>query len=85
MTEEGKYSKAADLSEELRAAGIATFEDAWEDQLVLRVLLGFVLEAFLGDPVHGGNPEGIGWTWAEHRPGYPRPREGWAPRGEGPQ
>lgn len=38
------------------------------------VVLGFTLEAFLGDPVHGGNPGGVAWTWLGHRPGWPRPQ-----------
>ena len=36
-------------------------------------LLSYLLEALLSDPVYGGNPDGIGWKWLEHRPGYPRP------------
>jgi len=36
-------------------------------------LLTFLLEALLSDPVYGGNPNGIGWQWLEHQPGYPSP------------
>jgi len=36
-------------------------------------LLSYLLEAMLSDPVYGGNPDGIGWKWLEHRPGFPRP------------
>ena len=36
-------------------------------------LLTYLLEALLADPVYGGNPDGIGWQWLEHQPGYPRP------------
>ena len=39
----------------------------------LSLLLTYVLEALLADPVYGGNPDGIGWQWLEHQPGYPRP------------
>jgi hypothetical protein len=39
---------------------------------VLAALM-FGLEALLGDPVHGGNPGEIGWTWLGHAPGDPRP------------
>ncbi len=38
------------------------------------VVLGFTLEALLGDPIHGGNPDGVGWRWLGHTPGWPRPR-----------
>ncbi len=36
-------------------------------------LLTYIFEAFLGDPVYGGNPAGIGWKWLNHHPGFPRP------------
>ena len=36
-------------------------------------LLLYILEALLTDPVYGGNPEGIGWQWLAHQPGFPRP------------
>jgi len=39
----------------------------------LSLLLTYVLEALLADPVYGGNPDGIGWQWLAHQPGYPRP------------
>ncbi|MDJ0521537.1 MAG: gluconate 2-dehydrogenase subunit 3 family protein [Planctomycetota bacterium] len=47
----------------------------------LKWMLQFILEAFFGDPVHGGNPNEIGWKWAGHKPGFPRPEEpGWRPK-----
>ena len=39
----------------------------------LSTLIGYTLEALLGDPLYGGNPGGIGWTWLGHDPGQPRP------------
>jgi gluconate 2-dehydrogenase gamma chain len=39
----------------------------------LSYLLLYIFEALLTDPVYGGNPDGIGWRWLEHRPGFPRP------------
>ena len=36
-------------------------------------MLTYLLEALLSDPVYGGNPNGIGWLWLEHQPGFPRP------------
>ncbi len=39
----------------------------------LRAVLQYILEALLGDPVYGGNPEGIGWQWLEIKPGFPLP------------
>ena len=39
----------------------------------LSTLLLYICEALLSDPVYGGNPDGIGWAWLEHQPGFPRP------------
>ncbi|MDH5764511.1 MAG: gluconate 2-dehydrogenase subunit 3 family protein [Gammaproteobacteria bacterium] len=39
----------------------------------LSLLLTYLIEALLSDPVYGGNPDGIGWKWLEHQPGFPRP------------
>ncbi len=36
-------------------------------------LLLYICEALLVDPVYGGNPDGIGWAWLAHQPGFPRP------------
>ncbi len=39
----------------------------------LSTLLLYICEALLTDPVYGGNPDGIGWAWLGHQPGFPRP------------
>lgn len=39
----------------------------------LSFLLTYLIEALLSDPVYGGNPDGIGWKWLQHIPGFPRP------------
>ena len=41
----------------------------------ISMLLTYLLEALLTDPVYGGNPNGIGWTWLQHQPGFPAPPE----------
>jgi len=76
------------LHELAKARGAATFEslDAGGREAVLvafrerdegsgwiRVVLGYTLEAVLGDPVHGGNPGEIGWRWAGYEPFDLRP------------
>lgn len=37
------------------------------------LMLYYIFESLLSDPVYGGNPNGIGWQWLEHQPGFPRP------------
>lgn len=39
----------------------------------LSLLLYYLFEALLADPVYGCNPDGIAWKWLEHQPGFPRP------------
>jgi gluconate 2-dehydrogenase gamma chain len=39
----------------------------------LSLLLYYIFEALLSDPVYGGNPDEIGWRWLQHQPGFPQP------------
>ncbi len=39
----------------------------------ITLVLDYIFEALLADPVYGGNPGGIGWRWLEIQPGYQRP------------
>lgn len=39
----------------------------------LSLLLLYIFEALLSSPVYGGNPDGIGWRWLKHNPGFPQP------------
>jgi len=39
----------------------------------LSLLLVYIFEALLSSPISGGNPNGIGWRWLEHNPGFPQP------------
>lgn len=41
----------------------------------LSLILSYLIEALLTDPVYRGNPDGIGWRWLHHQPGYPTPPE----------
>ncbi len=42
----------------------------------LSLLIYYLLEALLLDPLYGGNPNQIGWKWLGHQPGFPRPTPG---------
>ena len=39
----------------------------------MSILVYYIMEALLFDPIYGGNPDGIGWKWLEHQPGFPAP------------
>lgn len=74
-----------DLSRQRHHAGFLELADDKREQLLheistseqgelwLSTLLFYICEALLTDPVYGGNPNGIGWTWLGHTPGFPRP------------
>lgn len=38
----------------------------------LSVLLTFIFEAMISDPIYGFNTDEIGWKWLQHQAGYPR-------------
>ncbi len=74
-----------DLSRQRMAASFLDLDEAGREALLRQVaaspqgenwlstLLLYLMEALLTDPAYGGNPDGIGWRWLEHTPGYPRP------------
>lgn len=42
----------------------------------ISTLLSYLFEATLAPPIYGGNPNGIGWQWLKHKPGFPLPQQG---------
>ena len=61
------------LNERKRETVLRQIEQSRAGRNWLSTLLTYLLEALLADPVYGGNPNGIGWHWLEHQPGYPTP------------
>lgn len=61
------------LDEQQKETLLRQIEESRAGRNWLSLLLTYVLEALLADPVYGGNPDGIGWKWLEHQPGYPTP------------
>ncbi|MFT6734807.1 MAG: gluconate 2-dehydrogenase gamma chain [Polaribacter sp.] len=39
----------------------------------MSIIIYYIMEALLFDPIYGGNPDSIGWKWLEHQPGFPAP------------
>jgi gluconate 2-dehydrogenase gamma chain len=39
----------------------------------LSLMLYYIFEALLSDPVYGSNLDEVGWRWLQHQPGFPRP------------
>jgi gluconate 2-dehydrogenase gamma chain len=65
-----------ELSAAQREAVLRAFEASAEGSRWLGEMLDYLMEALLGDPVYGGNPDGVGWRWLHHTPGFPRPPAG---------
>jgi len=63
------------LDETEREQVLRAIEQSRAGERWLSLILTYLLEALLSDPVYGGNPDGIGWRWLQHQPGYPTPPE----------
>ncbi|MEN8109125.1 MAG: gluconate 2-dehydrogenase subunit 3 family protein [Pseudomonadota bacterium] len=63
----------AELNTTQREQMLRRIEQSRAGENWLATILMYIFEALLGDPAYGGNPEGIGWQWLEHPPGFPRP------------
>ena len=61
------------LDEKAREQVLRSIEKSRAGERWLSLMLSYLLEALLSDPVYGGNPDGIGWDWLQHQPGFPTP------------
>ncbi|MDH5394356.1 MAG: gluconate 2-dehydrogenase subunit 3 family protein [Gammaproteobacteria bacterium] len=52
---------------------LRTVEKSKAGESWLALILLYLLEALLSDPVYGGNVNAVGWKWLQHQPGFPRP------------
>lgn len=69
-----QFGKAfVSLEQDLRHQALNMIAGSNAGERWLSHLLLYIMEALLTDPVYGGNPNGIGWQWLEHQPGFPRP------------
>ncbi len=64
-----------DLDENNREQVLRKIERSRAGERWLSLILTYLIEALLSDPVYGGNPGGIGWKWLEHQPGFPTPTQ----------
>ncbi|MCW8901583.1 MAG: gluconate 2-dehydrogenase subunit 3 family protein [Gammaproteobacteria bacterium] len=67
--------KFSQLDTETKEKVLRRIESSRAGSRWLSMLLTYILEALLTDPVYGGNPNGIGWTWLQHQAGFPTPTE----------
>lgn len=65
-----------ELSENEREAALRKMTASPDGANWVSMLMYYILESLLGDPVYGGNVNAVGWTWLDYTPGFPRPPEG---------
>jgi hypothetical protein len=49
-------------------------KESWGESWI-KMLLSYIMEATLGDPIYGINTNEFAWKWLEHSSGLPRPKE----------
>jgi len=62
-----------ELDENQREKILRKIEQSRAGSRWLSLLMTYLIEALLSEPVYGGNKNGIGWQWLEHQAGYPTP------------
>ena len=64
-----------DLDYALKEQLIQTISQSRAGRNWLSSLLTYIIQALVTDPVYGGNPQGVGWKWLQHQPGFPTPNK----------
>lgn len=73
LSRETEANNFTSLSEQQQHRIIGKISKSEAGENWMSLLIYYLLEALLLDPVYGGNPDGIGWKWLAHQPGFPRP------------
>ena len=70
------YKKVyTNLSPEERQNVLQTIaKESWGESWI-KIVLSYIMEATLGDPIYGINKKESGWKWLSHESGLPRPKE----------
>ena len=71
--EEEKQSSFLKLSKKEQVQLIQSISQKGWGKSWLSVMLTFIFEAMISDPIYGFNTTGIGWKWLNHQVGLPRP------------
>lgn len=75
MAQEQHQRPFRELDAPAREDLLKTIANSSAGERWLSNLITYCLEALLADPIYGGNPNGVGWTWLGHDPGQPRPTQ----------
>ncbi|WOH35998.1 gluconate 2-dehydrogenase subunit 3 family protein [Thalassotalea fonticola] len=73
----GKLQKSfVDLTQVDKESSLTAISKSRAGENWISTLLSYLFEATLAPPIYGGNPNGIGWQWLKHKPGFPLPAQG---------
>lgn len=64
-----------ELNEKEQARAVSYYVETSYGKEWCSILLTFVVESLLLDPIYGGNQNEAGWKWLNHTTGLPRPNE----------
>ena len=71
------YKKSfVQLSKTRQEVLISNIVDMNDGEKLMAVIITYILESLILDPIYGGNKDETGWKWLDHVPGNPRPEEG---------
>jgi len=73
LSEKNYQSKFSALSSENKETILRQIETSNAGRRWLSLMMSYLIEALLSDPVYGGNKDQQGWKWLEHIPGFPTP------------
>jgi gluconate 2-dehydrogenase gamma chain len=62
-----------ELGEEEREAALRQMAGSADGANWISLVMYYLLEALLADPVYGGNTDEVGWKWLGYTAGFPRP------------
>lgn len=75
LSEQTQGNQFINLKAEHQEKVLAQISQSSAGENWMSMLIYYLMEALLFDPVYGGNPDGIGWAWLKHQPGFPAPDE----------
>jgi gluconate 2-dehydrogenase gamma chain len=70
-----KNKSFTQLDEKDREEVLRRIEQSEAGENWLALVLYYLIEGMLADPVYGSNRDQLGWQWLQHIPGFPRPPE----------
>lgn len=73
IAEKNHQQSFVQLDSTQRESTLRTIEKSKAGSRWLSLMMTYLIEALLSDPVYGGNKDRKGWQWLEHIPGYPTP------------